>query len=104
MSADYTAEQQQDSEEPLHKTQGPYILLQAKLDMTEYNDLVADAYALPSVGGLPPPARNTMEHNMRHITAQCLACQPRCALFRLPVTNLYSKQLLVMRHKKCNIT
>ena len=39
---------------PLHKTQGPYILLQAKLDMTEYNDLVADAYALPSVGGLPP--------------------------------------------------
>ena len=48
---DYTAEQR---EEPLHKTQGPYILLQAKLDMTEYNDLVADAYALPSVGGLPP--------------------------------------------------
>ena len=41
-------------EEPVHKTQGPYILLQAKLDMTEYNDLVADAYALPSVGGLPP--------------------------------------------------
>ena len=79
MSADYTAEQQQDSEEPLHKTQGPYILLQAKLDMTEYNDLVADAYALPSVGGLPPPARNTMEHNMRHITAQCLACH-RAAL------------------------
>mmetsp|Transcript_9868 Transcript_9868/g.29169 ORF Transcript_9868/g.29169 Transcript_9868/m.29169 type:complete len:196 (-) Transcript_9868:84-671(-) len=27
--------------------------VQAKLDMTEYNDLVADAYALPSVGGSP---------------------------------------------------
>ena len=51
---DYTAEQQQEKEEPVHKTQGPYILLQAKLDMTEYNALVADAYALPSVGGLPP--------------------------------------------------
>lgn len=46
--------QQKSKEEPVHKTQGPYILLQAKLDMTEYNDLVADAYALPSVGGLPP--------------------------------------------------
>ena len=101
MSTDYTAEQQQDSEERLHKTQGPYNLLQAKLDMTEYNDLVADAYALTSVGGLPPPAHHTMEYNMRHITAQCLACQPRCALCsrrllrslwrapgRLPVTNL----------------
>ena len=49
---DYTAEEKK--KEHLHKTQGPYILLQAKLDMTEYNDLVADAYALPSVGGLPP--------------------------------------------------
>lgn len=47
-------QQKRKKKEHLHKTQGPYILLQAKLDMTEYNDLVADAYALPSVGGLPP--------------------------------------------------